>query len=220
MKNILFGTPLLAVMVFFLSCGDFFTTSLATWAQRDTASLFPPVTKGNVAELTELAENDPDWSLALLKDIAKTADSPELQAAALRVAANASGLGAAILQHADDIANIDEDNAKGIVIDALNGLSNAVETGAVLESVLPPPGTAAWDDFVAASGAEDLAMAAVVLLAGKAKNSGDPENYIDTFPDPPAPGSTEALAKELADAARAGYGGGGFLEDILSGLHL
>jgi hypothetical protein len=220
MKYILFGTPLLAVMVFFLSCGDFFTTSLATWAQRDPASLIPQVTKGNVAELTELTESNPDWSLALLKDIDKAADSPELQAAALRVAANASGLGAAIFQHTDDIGNIDEDNAEGIVIDALNGLSNVVETGAVLESILPAPGTPEWGDFVAAAGAEDLAMAAVVLLAGKAKDSGDPENYIDTFPDPPAPGSTEALAKELADAARSGYGGGGFLEDILSGLNL
>ncbi|MDR0586847.1 MAG: hypothetical protein LBG26_06375, partial [Treponema sp.] len=172
-------------------------------------------------ELIELTENDPDQSLALLKGIDKAADNPELQAAALQVAANASGLGAAILQHADDIGNINETNAKGIVVAALNDLSNVTEAGAVLENILPDPSDPVkWGDFIAAASAEDLAMAAVVLLAGKAKESGDPGVYIDSFPVSPLPGSTEDLAKELAEAARAKPATGGFLEEILAGLNL
>jgi hypothetical protein len=223
MKHIPFGTFVCFAALLF-SCSDFFTTSLAGWARRDPSSLVPTVTSGNVAELAELAENDPDQSLALLKGIdASAADDPELQAAALQVAANASGLGAAILQHVDDIGNITEENAKGYVIDALNSLSNVVEAGGVLENILPDPtnaDTTAWDAFVAVSSAEDLAMAAVVLLAGKARDSGDPENYIDTFPASPQPGSTEDIAKQLAEAARLKPSSDGFLEDILGGLNL
>jgi hypothetical protein len=165
-----------------------------------------------------LTENDPDLSLALLKKIKDAGVNPALQAAALQVAANASGLGAAILQHADDISNIDSTNATGIVVEALNDMSNLAETGTVLEDILPSPGTPAWDAFVDASGAEDLAMAAMVLLAGKAKEENDPENYIDNFQTTTGP--TETLAKELALAAKAKHSGGGFLEDMLNGLHL
>jgi hypothetical protein len=203
----------------FFSCGDFFTTSLAGWAQRDPSSLIPPVTTGNVAELLELTENSPDQSLALLKAIRDAGANPELQAAALRAAANASGLGAAIFRHADDISNITETNVKGIVIGALNSSDNVVETGSVLGEILPDPSdTAAWDAFVGVSSAEDLAMAAVVLLAGKAKEENDPEFYIDNFQT--ATGPTEKLAKELALAAQAKHTGGGYLEDMLNGLHL
>jgi hypothetical protein len=201
------------------SCSDFFTTSLAGWAGRDPSSLIPPVTTGNVKELIELTESSPDQSLALLKGIKDAETNPELQAAALQIAANASGLGAAILQHADDISTIDDTNAKGIVVAALNGLGNLVEAGTVLEDILPDPSkTAAWDAFIDVSSAEDLAVAAMVLLAGKAKEKNDPEGYIDNFQTTTGP--AEALAKELALAANAKYSGGGFLKDILGGLHL
>jgi hypothetical protein len=206
-------------VLLFLSCSDVFTTSLAGWARRDPSSLIPSVTTGNVKELIELTENSPDQSLALLKGIRDAGANPELQAAALRTAANASGLGAAILRQADDINTIDDTNAKGIVVDALNGLSNLAEAGTVLEDILPDPSnTAAWDAFVDASSAEDLAMAAMVLLAGKAKEENDPEGYIDNFQTTTGP--TEALAKELALAANAKHSGGGFLKDMLDGLHL
>ncbi|MDR2049883.1 MAG: hypothetical protein LBP69_10560 [Treponema sp.] len=218
MKHILIGLAFCTAALFF-SCGDFFTTSLAGWAQRDPSSLIPPVTTGNVAELLELTENNPDQSLALLKGIRDAGANPELQAAALQAAANASGLGAAIFRHADDISNISETDMKGIVIDALRGLDNVVETGSVLEEILPDPSdTAAWNAFVDASGAEDLAMAAVVLLAGKARGENDPGSYIDNFQS--TTGSAEKLAKELALAAQAKHTGGGFLEDMLNGLHL
>ncbi|MDR2144445.1 MAG: hypothetical protein LBP29_08760, partial [Treponema sp.] len=109
--------------------------------------------------------------------------------------------------------------AKGIVIDALSGMDNVVETGAVLTEILPDPSdAAAWNAFVDASSAEDLAMAAMVLLAGKAREENDPESYIDNFQT--ATGPTEDLAKELALAAQAKHTGGGFLEDMLKGLHL
>jgi hypothetical protein len=219
--NLLKKVQLSCFAVLFFSCSDFFTTSLASWAQRDPSSLIPPVTTGNVKELIELTESSPDMSLALLKGILDAGTNPELQVASLQIAANASGLGAAIFQHADDISNINATNAKGIVVDALNSLSNVVEAGTVLEDILPSPGTPAWDAFVAASGAEDLAMAAMVLLAGKAKDSGNPEGYISAFPTLPiTPGSPEEMAKELAGAARNNYSGGGFLEGILKGLNL
>jgi hypothetical protein len=211
----------LGVTVIFFSCSDVFTTSLASWAQRDPSSLIPPVTTGNVDELILMTENSPDQSLALLKSIASTGADPKLQSAALKAAANASGLGAAILQHADDISTIDDSNAKELVIDSLNSLGNVVETGNVLASLLPDPAdTANWNNFIDTSSAEDLAMAAAVLLAGKARESGDPENYIDSFPSSPQPGSPEALARDLADAARSKNSGGGFLEDMLNGLNL
>ncbi|MDR0402394.1 MAG: hypothetical protein LBH35_02265 [Treponema sp.] len=220
MKRVLLGL-MSCFALFFFSCGDFFTTSLASWARRDPSSLIPPVTAGNVSELLELTENNPDQALALLKGIKDAGAGPTLQAAALQAASNASGLGAAILQHADDIGNINETNAKEIVIDTLNGLGNVVEAGTVLEEILPDPSSAAdWNAFVAVSGAEDLAMAAALLLAGKAKASGDPDAYITGFSSISSPDSTEVLAKELADAARNKHSGGGFLEDILSGLNL
>jgi hypothetical protein len=205
----------------FFSCTDFFTTSLASWARRDPASLIPPVTTGNVQELIELTENNPDMALALLKKINDAGANPDLQAAALQVAANASGLGTAILQHTDDIGSIDETNAKGIVVDALNSLSNVAETGTVLGDILPSPDTQAWDDFVAVSSAEDLAMAAAVLLAAEAKTApGGASGYIDDF-DPDVPGTPmEKLAVSLATAAKDKPSTGGFLEDLLSGLNL
>jgi hypothetical protein len=224
MKRILFGLAACFALLFF-SCTDFFTTSLASWAQRDPSSLIPPVTTGNIQELIEITETNPDQSLALLKSINEAGDNPELQAAALQVAANASGLGAAILQHADDIANIDEDNAKDIVVDALNSLSNIVETGSVLKDILPDPtDTTAWDTFVDVSSAEDLAMAAAVLLAAEAKSAtGGALGYINGF-DPTDASSTntdaEKLAVALAEAAINKPSSGGLLGDLLAGLNL
>jgi len=215
--------PCLAVLVLNLSCSDFFTNSLASWARRDPASLIPAVTTGNVGELIELTESNPDQSLALLRGIAAANPSPELQTAAITAATNASGIGAAILQHAGDISSIDSTNAEGIAVDAINSLNNAVEAGAVLESILPTPDTipgSDWDIFVTTASAEDLAWAAVVIMAGKAKDSGDPASYISGFPASPAPGTPEALAKALADEALAKPDHSGLLGDILDGLNL
>jgi hypothetical protein len=212
--------PCLAVLVLNLSCSDFFTSSLASWAQRDPSSLIPAVTTGNVNDLILLTESSPDQSLALLRGIAAADPSPELQAAAITAATNASGIGAAILQHAGDISTIDASNAEGIVADAINSLSNAVEAGAVLESIIPippPPPSTDWDDFVAEASAEDLAMAAVVILAGKAKDSGDPATYISAFSSTLGP--SEELAQALADAALAKPDRSDLLEDLLDGLH-
>jgi hypothetical protein len=208
--------PCLAVLVLNLSCSNFFTNSLASWAQRDPSKLIPPVTTGNVNDLILLTESSPDQSLALLERIAEanTANpSPELQAAALEAATNASGIGSAILQYAGDISSIDTSNAEDIAVAAINSLSNAVEAGAVLASIIPTPDLTPtpgsdWDNFVTTASAEDLAMAALVILAGQAKDSGDTATYISSFPASPTAGSPEALAKALADAARANISGG------------
>lgn len=210
------------------SCTDFFSTSLAPWAARDPNSLIPPVTTGNVDELIAGAENNPDMSLAILKkinDALKGADADEassLQAAALEAAANASGLGPAILNQADDISQImeDKDNAKGLVIDALNDMPNLKETGETLTSILPEPGTPEFAAFVEKADADDLATAAAILLAAEAKNQG--EDYINTFDASAATGSAK-LAVELAAAASRKYEeteSSSRLKDILEGLNL
>jgi hypothetical protein len=210
--------PFLAVLALTLSCSDFFTTSLASWAQRDPSKLIPPVNAGNVGDLILLTESSPDQSLALLERIAganAANPSPELQTAAVTAATNASGIGTAILQHAGDITGIDATNVESIAVDAINSLSNAVEAGAVLESILPDPADPEWGVFVAAASAEDLAMAAVVILAGRAKGSGDPAAYISGFTSTPGD-----IATELAEAALAKPDHSGLLADILSGLKL
>jgi hypothetical protein len=210
----------IAIFGLFFSCTDVFTTSLGTWAQRDPSSLIPKVTKSNVQELIALTENSPDQSLALLYGIADAANgNPALQAAALQAAANASGFGAALLKHAGNIDEIDQNNAGDYVADAIKDMSNLGEVSDVLLSTLPNPASPAWNDFVESASAEDLAIAAAVLLAAEAKKSGDPAAYISASP-PAIPSDAFNLAEDLATAAAGTYTGGGFLNDLLDGLGL
>jgi hypothetical protein len=187
------------------------------------------VTTGNVDELIANSENNPDMSLAVLKKIqdalkdAGSDDTSTLQAAALGAAANASGFGPAILNKADDISKVmeDKDNAKSLVIDAINDMPNLKETSETLTTILPKPGTSEFSAFVEKANADDLATAAAVLLAAEAK--GKDESYINTFdPNTAATGSTK-LAVELARAASKKYeddDSPGRLKDILEGLNL
>jgi hypothetical protein len=209
-----------------VSCSDFFTHSLGEWAQRDPDSLIPPVTTGNVNDLIALAENDPRLSLALLKKIASSGDAsdPSMRAAALQAAANASGLGAAILQNAGDINDLDEDEAREVVAKVVNGLANLETVSALLTGMLPDKTTdpAGWDNFVAASDPGDLAMTAAILLAAEAKKSGNPSDYFNTFDKTDAASTnngTEKLAVALAGKA-AENSGSDFLGDMLTGLGL
>jgi hypothetical protein len=223
---------ILGLVLFLGSCRQFFTTSLAPWAARDPASLIPPVTTANIQDLLEQSANSPDQSLALLdkiKDALATAsaeDQAVLQAAALSAASNASGVATSILSNAGDLLNAMESGQQSdiisVVSDAIAGLSNLASTATVLADILPAPGTPAFDDFVAQASPEDLAMAAIVLLAAEAQASGGVEHYITQFP-PTSPNTTESLAVALAGAAAASYaasGGTGQLADILAGLHL
>ncbi|MDR2258061.1 MAG: hypothetical protein LBE14_02805 [Treponema sp.] len=226
--NIVYVGIFFMVLPLFFSCTDFFSTSLASWAARSPDSLIPTVTAGNVDELIANSENNPDMSLAVLKkieDALKNAGSGEasaLQAAALGAAANASGFGSAILNKADDISKImeDKDNAKGMVVDAIQDMPNLKETSETLTTILPKPGTGEFDAFVEKANPDDLATAAAVLLAAEAKGK---ENYIDTFDPGAADTESAKLAVELARAASRKYeedNSTGRLKDILEGLNL
>jgi hypothetical protein len=215
-----------------LSCTDFFSTSLASWAQRDPASLIPGVTTGNVQDLVRTAENDPALSLELLKKIKAAADQagPEaaamLRAQGLKAGANAVDLGSSLLNSIDDISVVgDSGQAADMLVKAINAMPNLAATAAVLSGLVPDPAseTAAFDAFIDAADLNDLAMAAAVLLAAEAKASGDSAGYIGgiDLADPAKPPSAlvQVLAKRAKDKYDAGDGGG-LVGDLLEGLGL
>jgi hypothetical protein len=233
MKHRFIPGLLAGVMALFISCTEFFSTSLAPWAARDPDKLIPKVTVSNVGGLIEQAENDPDLSLALLKkisDAAKNAsggDKAELQNAALEAATNASGLGQAVLGRAGEIASLETpEDAQKLLTNAINDMTNLEAAASVLTGTLPDPSDApAFQSFVDAASPDDLATAAALLLAGEAKKSGDIDNYIDGFDKNGSSqlSPAEELAVKMAEAAMDKYtatGAGGPLEDLLSGLNL
>jgi hypothetical protein len=215
-----------------MSCTDFFSTSLASWAQRDPSSLIPGVTTGNVQDLVRMAENDPALSLEVLKQIKAAADQagPEaaamLRAEGLKAGVNAVDLGSSLLNNIDDIAGVgDPGQASKMLVNAINAMPNLAETAAVLSALVPDPvlETAAFDAFIDAADLNDLAMAAAVLLAAEAKASGDSAGYIDgiDLADPAKPPS--ALVQTLAGKAKDKYDAGdegGLVGDLLEGLGL
>jgi hypothetical protein len=175
-----------------------------------------------VAELLELAENDPDLSLALLRRIGTAVSRAEaagddaaliiFQNAALEAAVNAVGLGSAILRVTSDLGSIEAD-AMDIVVDAINRMKNlnavADILGNIFEGFDPDPGE--FDNF----DPNNLALAAVVLLAAEAKASGDPEGFIVGF----TPGDAE-LAEKMAAVAIANSDASKRLTDVLGNLNL
>ena len=212
-----FVSMLLAVVVVSVSCTDFFSTSWASWAARDPDNLIPAVTPENVDELIAKAENNPDLSLALLKKIQSAAnsasgtDKQKLQNSALEAAVNAAGLGQAVLGVATDLGSL-EDDSKSIVIDAINGMDNLDDAASILADIL----AGGFDDSTADP--NDMAMAAVVLLAAEAKKSpGGIDDYIDHFQDTPL-NPVEQLAVDLALAAKDNVSGP--LKDLLDSLNL
>ena len=218
-KHYFFFVPvILAVMAVLVSCTDFFSTSLAPWAARDPDKLIPAVTAGNVNELIAMAENNPDLSLAVLKKIRDAAnkatgeDKHKLQSAALEAAVNAAGLGQAALGAASDLGSL-EDDPKAVVIDAINGMDNLDAAASILTEILAGGFDATTAD------PNDLAMAAVVLLAAEAKKApGGIDGYIDHF-DSQAPQSpAEQLAVDLALAAIDNVSG--TMKDLLESLNL
>jgi hypothetical protein len=215
---------------FFLSCTEFFSTSLAPWAARDPASLIPPVTADNVDDLIAQAENNPDMSLALLKKIrdarnsASGAELGKLQAAALEAAVNATGLGNSLLTAVGELGGLeDPDKAGELARNAINRMSNLAEAGELLNEILPRPGgdPAEFQAFTEHTGSEDLVMSAVVLLAAESQKHDD--GYIENFDANKPLTPSEQLPVDLAKAAleKIGEEGGqGPLGDILSGLNL
>jgi hypothetical protein len=220
-------------VIFFVSCTEIFSTSLAPWAVRDPSSLIPPVTAANVNDLIIQTENNPDLSLSLLKkirDAGRTASGAELgklQAAALEAAVNATGLGNSLLTTAGEISSVtgDAEKAKGLVVEAINGMSNLAETGALLNEILPKPGgsPAEFQAFTDNTNSENLVMSAAVLLAAESQKHNDVNGYIENFDVNQPLTPNEQLTVNLADAAFEKIeeeGTQGPLGDILSGLNL
>jgi hypothetical protein len=227
------GLPWFLAALVLISCTDFFSSSWGTWAARDPSELVPPVTPGNVKELVSMAENDPDLSLEVLKGIKKAVgkaggqDKAKLQNSAITAAVNASNMGNALLNNAADLAGMeDAEMVKDLLIDTINGLGNLTSAADNLTVILPDPSdTAAFGAFVDSASADDLALAAALIMAGDAKKSGDPDAYMSGYtPGSPAT-PTAALAEELAAEASLkysdpGYTGGGILGDLLGSLGL
>ena len=236
------GFSLLPVLFLCFSCTDFFSTSLAPWAARDPSRLVPAVTTGNVDELIAFAENNPDLSLEVLKKIKSAAenaspdDKAKLQAAALEASVNASGLAQAVLNNAGEITSIgNAGDAKKFVLDAVNGMPNLEDAGALLNQIIPAPADPlhpgddpAFTSFTDNAGVDELAMAALVLIAGEAKQTAGAggtdalDDYIESV-DPANPTGSQELAVAMALAATvAGRADelSGPMRDALKGLNL
>jgi hypothetical protein len=148
-----------------------------------------------------------------------------LQAAALGAAANATGLGHVVLNQLGNVAGALEnpENAIDFAVTVIDGLSNLKESGDALVAIIPEPGTPAFDAFVEKSSAEDLAVAAaLILLAAEAQGKDDVNDYLSEFnPNDPLVELTESerFAVKLAEAAIA-KGLGDQYQNLLSGLNL
>jgi hypothetical protein len=220
-----------AAAAMLVSCTDFFSTSLATWASRDPDKIVPGVNAGNVDELIAMAKNDTDLSLAVLKKIRNAVDSDasegdkaKLQCAAVTAAVNAVGLGQAVLGVLDDLGAIEgDDNIRELVMDSLDGMKNLEEAASVLYTILPSPDSPAFNSYVSEASAIDLAMAAVILLAGevKQKSVNERDAYIMGFDPDQTNTDIEQLAVKLAQEAFARQDElSGPIGDALAGLNL
>jgi hypothetical protein len=124
----------------------------------------------------------------------------------------------------ESLSGSDPSAVINLVSNAVSGLTLLAPSGSALAAVLPPPtSTAAYDAFVSQAAPEDLAMAAVTILAAQAQATGNVTTYINNFPASPTVGTPEALAAALAASAKTKYaaeGGTGPLADILAALNL
>lgn len=223
-----------------MSCQQFFTTSVAATLARDPASLVPAVSSTNAAELAAAVSDDPDASLVVLSGLedliaaAPAEEQAELAALALDVASNASGVGGALLTTVDSLAGIltggdlsDPETLDGLfttIDEAIAGLGNLGDTSTSLVAILSGT-TATIDDIAETATAEELAMAAIVLLSANAQNdAGGVAGYVGGLdPNSSSLSASEQLAVDLAAAAAAKYdaeGGTGPLASILSSLNL
>ncbi|MDR1212074.1 MAG: hypothetical protein LBK40_07580 [Spirochaetaceae bacterium] len=198
-----------------VSCTDFFSTSLATWAQRDRTKLNIKVTASNVDDLIAQNGNDPDTSLAILKGIeaalkgASGQSKLDLESAALEAAANAAGLGNTVLGKSQEIldaidSGVDAD-VLALVENVIDSLDNLGATASTLLAALPDPGDpTAFEAFIENSDPTKLALAAAVLLASEAEQAGGASGYIAGFTGTPS-SPNEAMAVAIAGGIASNY---------------
>ena len=242
-RKLRFFLLVLMIAVLLLSCTDFFSNSWASWAARDPDKLVPTVTAGNVDELIAISENNTDLSLAVLKKIGNATkgasgdDLLKLQKAALGAATNAVGLTQAVLSTVKDLGNIDltdpneTDQVKQIVLDAIGSMKNLDSTSTVLLAILPVPDDlnnpdSAFNEWARGAKADDLAMAAVVLIAGDVKDKNietieDIGDYIDGLNSGTSDNAEMALALALATTLNNRVDElSDSLKNVLNGLNL
>jgi hypothetical protein len=234
MKNVQYNFRLLfsAFTAVFVvgSCTVFFSTSLASWAKRDTDGLLPPVTAGNVRELIDMAGTDPAMSLSLLGKIGDAVNGSSgdvkagLQAAALKAAANAVQPAQAVLKHAGSLTEInDSGEAVDLFNKVLGDMKNLTAAADLVTNLLPAnavPGDNEFDRFAAASDPQDLAMIAAVIFAADAVKSGDSAAYLTGYTTGGSSDLAEALAQAALDKVDSGEGDLGLARSLLEQLGL
>jgi hypothetical protein len=214
----------LLLSLVFVSCTDFFTSSWGKWAARDPSSLIRNVTASNVDEYITMAENNPDLSLEVLQRINEAMGSAseegkiKLQNAAVTAAVNASNLTNTLMNNVTEVSNLENaDDVKGLIADTLGGMDNLAPASDALTAILPDPDdTGAFDAFTASASADDLALAAALILAGEAKKGGE-EIFTDYENATIPPESQDAvdLAEALATAALDKQPAGGESSNLL-----
>jgi hypothetical protein len=210
----------------FVSCTDFFTTSWGKWAARDPASLIPNVTASNVDELISMSENNPDLSLEVLKKIGKASgsssggDKAKLQNAAITAAVNASNLTNVLMNNVSNVSSLKEaEDVKDLMTNTLNSMDNLTSASDTLTGIL-----AQDTAFTDSASADDLAMAAALILAGEAKKAGDLDVFSNHVSGSATTGTPVGLAEDLATKAKEKYEAGensaSPLKDLLTQLGL
>jgi len=230
---------LVSIVLSVVSCQQFFTTSLGDAFARDSKDLVPKVSANNAADLAAETDGDAAASLELLDGLtdliadADAEDKADLVAVALDVSSSASGVESAVLEESDELLDIlqngdlddpaVQEDVYDLIDDALAGLDNLSESADAIVDIFSDPHVSI-QDVAAASSAEDLAMAAVMLLASEASQAtAGVSSYIDDFDAEGELTPTEALAVALAEAAAEKYeeeGGEGPLADLLDTLNL
>jgi hypothetical protein len=223
----------LPVLGFFglVSCTDFFSTSLAPWAQRDRTNLNIKVTASNVDKLIADYGNDPDTSLAVLKGIEKAVknasgqDKLDLESAALEAAVNAAGLGNTVLGKSSEIFDaIDSGTSADVtnlVTDIMDSLDNLDASASALIGALPDPSDAAFAAFIANSQPDKLALAAAVLLAAEAEKAGGASGYVTGFTGTATAGNkNEEMAVAIASGLASNYAsaGSGSTDELIKNM--
>jgi hypothetical protein len=215
----------------FMSCTDFFSTTWADWAKRETIAA--KVTPANVRDLIDQAQGNPAWSLDILKKIGDAVNDPTLtpeqksilRAAALDAAVNASDIASSLLKGMGEILDAassdDTGGVSGILSSLTGNMKNLDEISGALNAIFPPDMNTESDEFkgfVEESDAEGLALSALILIAVEAtKAEQDLGEYISDFnPADPPPNLT--LVVKLADGAVSKLGDDNPLGDIVGGL--
>ncbi|MDR0642649.1 MAG: lipoprotein [Treponema sp.] len=181
----------LTAAVLLSSCADFFTNSWGKNAARDPGTI--KVTSGNVNDLLREAKGDTKTSKGILDKIAEQLKNnpnpdPALQAAAVKAAGQAGGLGTTVLDSLDKLDTKEsdvfnelltgiQDKTKG---NNLTGISAAV-TESLKVSANPP---LFEGDFVKNVSDSDLTLLALTLVLAEAEeNHNSFEDYIKTWTD-------------------------------------